>query len=255
MYRLLVVDGRESLNLESLVTGRSRVCCVSFPVSGVVTVKSEHDRTSKPLTAAVENTSLTLLDRLQRGNDSDAWGRVFGLYGPLLVKWLRKYDVQAADADDLTQEVLLAVSTGLKSFDHNGRPGAFRTWLRNILVHRLRNYWRARDRRPVSSGDSDIERRLAQLEDSASAVSQLWDRQHDLFVVQQLLDLSRARFSAETWTAFSRVALNGESPATVARDMGISLNSVFIAKSRVLSRLRQEAGGLVEGSEDSSAIS
>lgn len=203
----------------------------------------------------MENTSLTLLGRLQRGDDSEAWGRVFGLYRPLLMNWIRKYDVQAADADDLSQEVLLYVSTGLKSFEHNGRPGAFRTWLRNILVNRLRNYWRARDRRPRPSGDSDIERRLAQLEDAASATSQLWDRQHDLFVVQQLLNLSRARFSAETWTAFTRVALNGESPAAVARDMGLSLNAVFIAKSRVLRRLRQEASGLVEGSGDFSAIS
>lgn len=202
----------------------------------------------------MENTSLTLLNRLQRGNDSEAWGRVFGLYRPLLLAWLRKYDVQAADADDLSQEVLLAVSTGLKSFDHNGRPGAFRTWLRNILVNRLRTFWRTRDRRSLASGGSDIELRLNLLEDSASAISQMWDRQHDLFVVRQLLELSRARFSPETWTAFTRVALNGERPDIVAREMGLSLNAIFIAKSRVLNRLRQEAGGLVEGSGEFSRI-
>ena len=190
------------------------------------------------------------MNRLRLGGDTEAWGRMFELYRPLLMAWLRKYDVQAADADDLVQEVLLAVSTGLKSFDHNGRTGAFRTWLRNIHVNRLRTFWGARNRRPLAAGDSDIERRLTQLEDSASATSRLWDRQHDLFVLQQLLELSRARFSPETWTAFTRVALNGERPEIVAREMGLSLNAIFIAKSRVLSRLRQEAGGLVEGSGD-----
>ncbi len=195
----------------------------------------------------MESTSLTLINRLRLGEDSEAWVRMFGLYRPLLVAWIRKFDVQAADEDDLLQEVLLTVSTGLKSFEHNGRPGAFRTWLRNILVNRLRNFWRARDRRPLAAGDSDIERRLTQLEDSASATSQLWDRQHDLFVLHQLLELSRARFSPETWTAFTRVALHGERPDIVAREMGLSLNAIFIAKSRVLSRLRQEAVSLVEG--------
>ena len=194
----------------------------------------------------MESTSLTLINRLRLGEDSEAWVRMFGLYRPLLVVWIRKFGVQAADEDDLLQEVLLTVSTGLKSFEHNGRPGAFRTWLRNILVNRLRNFWRARDRRPLAAGDSDIERRLTQLEDSASATSQLWDRQHDLFVLHQLLELSRARFSPETWTAFTRVALHGERPDIVAREMGLSLNAIFIAKSRVLSRLRQEAVSLVE---------
>ncbi len=194
----------------------------------------------------MESTSLTLINRLRLGEDSEAWVRMFGLYRPLLVVWIRKFGVQAADEDDLLQEVLLTVSTGLKSFEHNGRPGAFRTWLRNILVNRLRNFWRARDRRPLAADDSDIERRLTQLEDSASATSQLWDRQHDLFVLHQLLELSRARFSSETWTAFTRVALHGERPDIVAREMGLSLNAIFIAKSRVLSRLRQEAVSLVE---------
>ena len=122
---------------------------------------------------------MTLLNRLQQTDDPETWDRLVRLYGPLLTIWLRKYDVQSSDADDLVQDVLMAVSKDLKSFDHNGRTGAFRTWLRGILVNRLRNFWRARGRRPQVQDDSDIDRRLSQLEDPASEMSQLWNRQHD----------------------------------------------------------------------------
>jgi len=194
----------------------------------------------------MENTSLTLLNRLRHASDADAWQRLFGLYQPLLIVWLRKYEVQSADADDLAQDILVSVSKNLVSFEHNGRSGAFRTWLRRMLVNRLRTFWRSRDRRPSIQGDSSIEDRLAEFEDDASAMSQLWNRQHDLYVLKKLLELSRPGFSPETWLAFTRVALHGERPDFVAKETGMSLNAVFIAKSRVLNKLREEAAGLVE---------
>lgn len=198
----------------------------------------------------MSQTSITLLNTLQRQNDPTTWDRLVTLYRPLLLIWLNKYDVQASDAEDLAQEVLMAVSKDLATFDHNGRPGAFRTWLRSILVNRLRDFWRARGRRPQASGDSDIERRLSKLDDPASEMSQLWNKQHDIHVAQQLLAMAEPNFTAETWTAFTRVAIDGERPDTVAAELGISLNAVFIAKSRVLSRLRQEAAGMVDADTD-----
>ncbi len=201
----------------------------------------------------MDETSISLLNRLQRTDDTETWDRLVGLYAPLLKSWLRKYDVQPTDADDLVQEVLMAVSQDVTTFDHSGRPGAFRAWLKTILVNRLRNFWRARGRRPQARGDSDIERKLAQLENPASEMSQLWNRQHDLHVARQLLALSEPQFAPNTWKAFCRVAIDGERPDVVAAELGISLNSVFIAKSRVLSKLRQEAQGLVESSSDFSS--
>jgi len=156
--------------------------------------------------------------------------------------------VQDSDADDLVQEVLLAVSKDLNKFDHGGQPGAFRGWLKAILVNRLRCFWRARARRPQARGDSDIDERLAQLEDPASEMSQIWNRQHDQFVLRQLLALVEPHFSPSTWRAFYLVALKGRRADDVAEELAISVNAVFIAKSRVLSRLRQEADGLVESS-------
>ena len=189
---------------------------------------------------------MTLLDRLQKAGDSETWDRLVKIYSPLLNAWLRKYDVQSSDAEDLVQDVLLVVSKELPAFQHNGRPGAFRAWLRSMLVNRLRNFWRTRDRRPQAGGGSDMERRLGQLDDPTSQMSHLWNRQHDLHVAEQLLLMAESHFTAETWQAFVRVAIDGQRADAVAEELGISVNAVFIAKSRVLSRLRLEAADLVD---------
>jgi RNA polymerase sigma factor (sigma-70 family) len=196
----------------------------------------------------MNETSLSLLTRLRRSPESETWNRLVDLYAPMLRMWLRKYDVQDADADDLLQEVLLAVSEDLGDFEHCGQPGAFRGWLKAILVNRLRNFWRARDRRPWAARDTDIDERLAELDDPTSEMSQIWNRQHDQYVLRQLLALVEPHFAANTWKAFCRVALDGTRADDVAKELGISVNAVFIANSRVLSRLRQEAEGLVESS-------
>ena len=191
----------------------------------------------------MHETSLSLLNRLRRSPESEGWDRLVELYAPLLRAWLGKYDVQAGDADDLMQEVLLAVSKDLGKFEHGGQPGAFRAWLKGILVNRLRNFWRARDRRRESG---DIDERLAKLENPTSELSQLWNEEHDQYVLRQLLELAKPQFTPNTWTAFSRVTLKGDKPRDVASDMQISLNAVVTAKYRVLSKLRQEAEGLID---------
>jgi RNA polymerase sigma-70 factor (ECF subfamily) len=134
----------------------------------------------------MNDTSLSLLARLRRSPESESWNRLVDLYAPLIRAWLRKYDVQDSDADDLVQEVLLAVSKDLAKFEHRGQLGAFRGWLKAILVNRLRKFWRARDRRPQARGDSDIDARLAELDDPASEMSVIWNREHDQYVLRQL---------------------------------------------------------------------
>lgn len=196
----------------------------------------------------MHETSLSLLDRLRHSPENEGWNRLVDLYAPLVRVWLRKYDVQDSDANDLVQEVLLTVSRELGTFEHRGQPGAFRGWLKAILINRLRKFWRARDRRPEARGDSDIDARISQLDDPASEISRIWDREHDHYVLRQLLTLAESHFEPKTWQAFCRVVLEGAKPDVVAQEMGISLNAVCLAKSRVIRRLRQESAGLIESS-------
>src|SRR5262245_18728526 len=111
------------------------------------------------------DTPLSLLERLRQGPAPADWQRLVTLYTPLIQAWFRRQSLPGSDADDLTQEVLAVVVRELPHFQHNLRRGAFRRWLRTIVVNVLRNYWRCRGSRPAAPGGSDFEQVLAQLED------------------------------------------------------------------------------------------
>jgi RNA polymerase sigma-70 factor (ECF subfamily) len=196
----------------------------------------------------MDSTSATLLERLNDRNDAAAWERLVDLYTPLIRSWLRRHGAPEGEADDLAQEVLKAVVCHLPAFRHNGRAGAFRSWLRTIAVNQVRQSWRSGRGRPGSAG---LAAALDQLADPASDLSLVWDREHDEHVLRRLLELIEPEFRPATWEAFRRQAVGGEPAEAVAADLGLTVNAVLIAKSRVLSRLRQEAGGLVgDGGED-----
>jgi RNA polymerase sigma-70 factor, ECF subfamily len=190
-------------------------------------------------------TSVSLLDRLAGTPTDDDWRRLLDLYQPLLHAWMARAGVPSSDADDLSQEVLLVVFREVGGFERRGQ-GAFRAWLRTILVHRIRDYFRARQHRPAATGGSDFLRSLDELESPGSALSQQWDQEHDEHVAASLLRRVQGDFASATWLLFQRHVLGGEPAARVAEEQGMSLNSVLLAKSRVLKRLRQELAGLVE---------
>ena len=191
-------------------------------------------------------TSATLLERLNDRTDSVAWNRLVDLYTPLINAWLRRHGVSADEAEDLTQEVLKVVVREVARFRHNGRVGAFRTWLRTITINCLRQSLRSRRVQAQATGSSDITGMLDQLEDPASDLSRRWDQDHDEFVLQRLLDLIEPDFRSATWRAFRRQVIDGASAETVAAELGLTINAVLIAKSRVLSHLRKNAQGFVD---------
>ena len=198
------------------------------------------------------NTSASLLDRLRHDPQSPEWERLVRIYTPFVRGWLRRQSAPESDAEDLVQEVMAVVVRRLPEFEHNRRTGAFRTWLRSITVNSLHDFWRRKKKAPNAIGGSDFAAALGELADPRSNLSQAWDREHDLHVTRQLLEQLRPEFEAATWKAFQRFAIDGVSAAEVAQELGISSNAVFIAKSRVLSRLRQEAAGLIEDDEGKS---
>lgn len=191
-------------------------------------------------------TSLSLLDRLRESSDDADWTRLVEAYSPLLRAWVLRADVQAADADDLVQEVLLVVHRELPAFQHNQRCGAFRSWLRQIVVHRLRNFWRSRGRLIASANDSRLEEQLRQLEDDDSQLSRVWDREHNLVIARKLMEMIESRFTESTRQVFRRLVVDGADADTVAAETGLSLNAIFTAKSRVLRELRRLGQGLLD---------
>jgi RNA polymerase sigma-70 factor (ECF subfamily) len=194
----------------------------------------------------MSKTSVSLLDRLRLQPDEDSWRRLVELYMPLIRTWLRRYAVSEEDAEDLSQEVMAVVVRELPQFVHNQRPGAFRHWLRAVTVNRLRGLWRERSGAARATGDSNFVAMLDQLADPNSGLSRLWEQEHDQHVARRLMDLIRPQFEEKTWRAFRRVVLDGLKPAAVAQELGLSVNAVLLAKSRILSRFRQEIHGLTD---------
>jgi RNA polymerase sigma-70 factor (ECF subfamily) len=194
----------------------------------------------------VPETPLSLLERLRATPDAVTWQRWVDLYAPLIRDWLHRHGLQPNDADDLSQDVLTAVVRELPNFRHDLRRGAFRRWLRTITVNRVRGFWRNRKNKAIAAGGDQAELVLAQLADPESGLSQMWDAEHDQFVTRRLLELLEPEFEANTWGAFRALVLDGEPTKTVAERFGLTVNAVRIAKSRVLSRFRQEAAGLLD---------
>jgi RNA polymerase sigma-70 factor (ECF subfamily) len=194
----------------------------------------------------MNTTSLGLLDRLRHAKpDADDWRRLHDVYLPLIRHWLSRLPSLQDELDDLTQEVLVVLFRELPAFERR-RHGAFRAWLRQITVNRMRAYCKTRRKQPFAGGGSEVEGLLTQLEDSSSELARQWDRDHDKHVFQKLLAIVQADFAPATWQAFSCFALDGQAASRVAKDLGMSESAVVQAKSRVLKRLREEAGDLMD---------
>jgi RNA polymerase sigma-70 factor (ECF subfamily) len=192
-------------------------------------------------------TSTSLLDRLRNREDAESWQVLLELYTPMIRGWLRRNSGLDQDADDVIQDVLSVVVRRIPEFHREPRAGAFRAWLKAITINCLRDTWKARRKhRPNATADSRVAELVQQLEDPHSGLSKLWDQEHDQHVTRRLLDLIRPQFTAKTWQAFQRFALQSEPAESVAADLQITVNAVFIAKSRVLSALRREGAGLLE---------
>ena len=190
-------------------------------------------------------TSVSLLGRLAGAPTDADWRRLDELYRPLLRGWVARVGVPASDVDDLVQDVLLVVVRKISGFERRGK-GAFRTWLRTILANRMGDYFSKQKHLPTATGDSDFLRRLDELESPDSALSRLWDREHDEHVAAALIKRVQGNFTPVTWEAFRRHVTKGEPAVEVAKALDLSLNSVLLAKSRVLKRVRQELAGLVD---------
>ena len=172
------------------------------------------------------DTPLSLVKRLRDPTDTASWRKMVDLYTPLIRRWLGRA-VAGADEDDLVQEVLGAVLRAMPTFVHSGRAGSFRRWLRTTTTYTLAAFWRGHRARPGEVPPIAWE----EMEDSESALSRAWDREHDEFVARRLMELMEPEFSPTTWRAFRRQVLENTPAADVAAELGMSVNAVLLAKS------------------------
>jgi RNA polymerase sigma factor (sigma-70 family) len=193
----------------------------------------------------MEATSHSLLQRAGAGA-VDAWARLDRLYRPFLLKWFLAHGVPPTDAEDLTQEVMAAAFQELRAFAHSGQVGAFRTWLRRACLHRLLGYRRARTLRGAPVGGTEFQAQMHEVAGPGHDPAAAWDREHDREILRRLFEDLAADFEEKTLRAFRRLAFDGLTAPQVAAEMGLTVGAVYIVKSRVLRRLREKAGGLID---------
>ena len=191
-------------------------------------------------------TSLTLLQRLL-DNEPEAWRIMVQLYTPLLCHWCTRGGVRGADAEDVVQEVFGAAASGLPKFRREREGDSFRAWLRGITRNMLMVHFRRASRQPQASGDSAVFSQLAAVADPAATDFAEEDPPSELEALRRrALELVRGQVEERTWRAFWLTAIEGHAPAEVAASLGVSATAVRMAKSRVLHRLKEQFGELIQ---------
>ena len=194
----------------------------------------------------MNTTSLGLLERLKHGKpNASEWRKLRDIYLPMIRHWLSRLPNLHDEVDDLAQEVLVVLFRELPSFERR-RDGSFRAWLRQITVNRMYTFCKTQRKQPLATGGPETDQLLAQLADPTSELARQWDRDHDKHVFGTLLATVEGDFEPRTWQAFTRFALEGRSAAQVAEELGLKESAVVQAKFRVLKRLREEAGELLD---------
>jgi RNA polymerase sigma-70 factor (ECF subfamily) len=175
----------------------------------------------------------------------DAWDKLVNLYGPLVYRWCRRWGLQPKDAENVGQEVFVRVFQGLPRL-RGDRPGdSFRAWLRQIVRNCCRDHARQQKRIAQPTGGNDALERMAEVKDDDPELA-VADREDNSVLHQQAVQLIRREFSDRDWTIFQRLVINDESPAAIASDLNASANAVYLVKSRVLRRLREEFAELID---------
>lgn len=207
---------------------------------GVHTVQARSRFGSRSASVDSAATSLTLLERV-KARDGEAWRRLVDLYTPLLRHWCRRWGVRTEDVDDVAQEVFKAVIVGLHRFRREGETDSFRGWLHGVARYKVLTLMR-RGGVPALGGTQFYER--TQLMADPMTVEPP-DEEEAMLVgglYQNALRLVRIEFGDRTWQAFWRATVEGQPPALIAEDLGVTPAAVRQAKSRVLRRLKDVLG-------------
>lgn len=188
----------------------------------------------------MDSTSVNLLHRMCDPREEHAWHQFVDLYAPLIMYWGRQQGVAESDLADLVQDILMTLVEKIGDYDVE-LPGRFRGWLRTITLHRAVDFHRRRKHQSLLDKSSQL------LEISEPGEQEIWhETAYRSRLVGRALDLLRPGFSPTTWRAGYAQLVQGQPARQVAQREGISVNAVYIAKSRLLEALRREVEGLLD---------
>lgn len=182
-------------------------------------------------------TSASLVLKLRNHSDVSAWSEFVDVYSPLIYGFCRVRNLQASDAADITQEVLLRVSKAVRTFEYDRAKGLFRDWLARVVLNEIRRY--NKKTRPTATDPNDFDQ-------EAGALESVWNDHFQQHIFAKAIERCKLHFGDETWSLFEKTWLQKRSAEEVARDLDIRIDRIYVARSRVLKRLRFEVGVLAD---------
>ena len=194
-------------------------------------------------------TRATLIARLGDGHDAEAWGEFIRLYGPVVYGFARNRGLQDADAADLMQEVMRSVARNASKMRYDPARGTFRGWLYTVTRNKIYNFLTSNRNRPRASGDSGAQERLDSIPDKGDP-DEDWELEYQRRLSAKAMDRVKTEFHKATWDAFWKTAVEGLPALEVGNELKMSTGAVYVAKSRVIARLRDEVK-LIESETES----
>jgi RNA polymerase sigma-70 factor (ECF subfamily) len=180
----------------------------------------------------------TLIRRLSDAADVEAWGQFVEIYEPLLFRLARSKGLQQADAEDFVQEVLTAVARAVGRWVKDEDRGSFRTWLYRIAQNLAINFLTRRRHRRLGTGDSQINQLLNEQPTPSADSSELFVQEYRRELFRWAAEQVRQQVSERQWLAFWMTSVDERPIADVARELGISVGRVYIARCRITKRIR-----------------
>lgn len=179
----------------------------------------------------------SLVIRLRDHADTKAWSEFVDVYSPLIYNYCRWRELQSSDAADVTQEVLLRVAKAIRSFEYDRSKGLFRDWLARIVLNEIRRL--AKKHVDVATAPNDLDQDTGLLESA-------WNEQFQQTVFAMALQRSREHFTEDTWTMFEKTWIDKIPVEQLAEELGTGIERIYVARSRVLKRLRYEVALLAD---------
>jgi RNA polymerase sigma factor (sigma-70 family) len=195
-------------------------------------------------------TRASLLIRLRDRTDQSAWNEFVAVYGPVIYQFARNRGLQDADAADMMQDVLRSVTGAIGRLDYDPQQGRFRGWLFTITRNRVMTLLASRKGKARGTGNSDVNSLLAAQPDQHAGLDQDWELEYRRSQTALAMEQVRSEFSDKVWSAFWKTAVDAEPADTTGRELGMSTGAVYVAKSRVLARLREVVQRKLEEDEE-----
>ena len=188
----------------------------------------------------MDSTSLSLLKRLRTSNDDQAWKRFVNLYAPLIFHWGKSQNLSADDASDLVQEVMQILVVKMREFQYDPDK-RFRGWLRTITANKANDIHRRNNARPTVHHDPSLQAIV-----TADQADLFAEDEYRKFLAHRAMELMKSEFDQVSWQACYQHLIEGKKADQIAAELGITPNMVYLAKSRILARIREELSGLVD---------